>query len=205
MHHGRIEVSSTNSPRPNSGERRHLHCRGFSYSITPSARPASAISLNGRLWNFRPPLRLFWLDVGRPDHLAPLLGFRGNEFLEVGWRHRHWDAAEFGKTGLDLPSARAPLIFLLNVAATSAGIWARRPRSSSSTRSRARIRPPSECPAASAGALRWSAPAQRGTSAAIRHVHEVDAGHDLEPVADKWAIDPLPPDAMLSLPGLALA
>ena len=27
-----------------------------------------------------------WLDVGSPDYLAPLLGFVGNEFPEVGRR-----------------------------------------------------------------------------------------------------------------------
>jgi hypothetical protein len=26
----------------------------------------------------------FWLDVGRPDHLAPLLGFVGDELAEIG-------------------------------------------------------------------------------------------------------------------------
>src|SRR6516164_1181102 len=42
------------------------------------------------------------LDVGRPDHLRPLLGFFGNEFAEVGERHRHRHAAKVGKARLDL-------------------------------------------------------------------------------------------------------
>jgi hypothetical protein len=29
---------------------------------------------------------IHWLDVGRPDHLGPLLGFRGDELAEVGGR-----------------------------------------------------------------------------------------------------------------------
>jgi hypothetical protein len=42
------------------------------------------------------------LDVGRPDHLGPLLGFFSNEFAEVGERHvpmvRHREDA--GRTGV---------------------------------------------------------------------------------------------------------
>src|SRR5262245_40755143 len=45
---------------------------------------------------------LFRLDVGSPDHLSPFLGVLGNELPKVGGRRRHWDAAEIGKTGLDL-------------------------------------------------------------------------------------------------------
>jgi hypothetical protein len=44
-------------------------------------RPDSPI---GRLWNFR---RLsLRLDVGRPDHLPPLLGFVGDQLAKVGGR-----------------------------------------------------------------------------------------------------------------------
>jgi hypothetical protein len=34
------------------------------------------------------------LDVGRPDHLAPLVDFFGNELAEVGRRTYVWDATQ---------------------------------------------------------------------------------------------------------------
>src|SRR6186713_39803 len=42
------------------------------------------------------------LDVGRPDHLAPLLGLVGDELAEVGGRKREHVAAQFGKPRLQL-------------------------------------------------------------------------------------------------------
>jgi len=50
---------------------------------------------------------LFRLDVGRPDHLAPLLGFVGNELAEVGWRAGHLNAALIGKLRLQLGISKA--------------------------------------------------------------------------------------------------
>jgi hypothetical protein len=35
-----------------------------------------------------------WLDVGRPDHLAPLLAFAGDEIPEFGGCHRHRDTGD---------------------------------------------------------------------------------------------------------------
>ena len=47
---------------------------------------------------------------------------------------------------------------------------------------------------------------ERGRCAAIGHVHHVDAGHHLEQFAGHMGAElPLPADAMLILPGLALA
>src|ERR1700756_4748856 len=43
------------------------------------------------------PLVLIRLDVGRPDHLAPLLGFVGNVFAEVGGRAWKHSATKVGK------------------------------------------------------------------------------------------------------------
>src|SRR6516164_10948975 len=34
------------------------------------------------------------LDVGYPDHLAPLLSFFRDEPAELGGRHRHWNATK---------------------------------------------------------------------------------------------------------------
>ena len=44
-----------------------------------------------------------------------------------------------------------------------------------------------------------------GAVAAIRHVDHVDAGHHLEQLAGDMGALPVPADAMLTLPGLALA
>src|SRR5260221_11819728 len=41
------------------------------------------------------------LDVGRPDHLRPLLSFFGNELTEVGGRARKQHAAHFSEPRLD--------------------------------------------------------------------------------------------------------
>ena len=47
---------------------------------------------------------------------------------------------------------------------------------------------------------------KRGCRAAIRHVNQVDAGHHLEQLAgNMWCVLPMPADAILILPGLALA
>jgi hypothetical protein len=46
--------------------------------------------------------RSFSLDVGRADHLAPLLGFFGDMFPEFGRRARHQIDAEMGKPRLQL-------------------------------------------------------------------------------------------------------
>src|SRR5262249_22411374 len=75
-------------------------------SITSSA----AIRLTGDygMWA-RPPL--LRLDVGRPDHLGPLLSFVGNELSKVGERtceHRTSQVGEalvhvgIGESGIDL-------------------------------------------------------------------------------------------------------
>src|SRR5215813_11287459 len=42
------------------------------------------------------------LDVGRPDHLAPLFGFLGNVFAEVGGRAWKHSATKVGKARLHL-------------------------------------------------------------------------------------------------------
>src|SRR5262249_12155932 len=39
-------------------------------------------------------------DLGRAHHLGPLLGFRGNEFAEIGWRERKFSASFAGKPRL---------------------------------------------------------------------------------------------------------
>jgi hypothetical protein len=43
-----------------------------------------------------------WFDVGRPDHLGPLIGFVGDEFAEAGRRQRKHRATEVGDPRLQL-------------------------------------------------------------------------------------------------------
>ena len=44
----------------------------------------------------------FGLDVGRPDHLTPLLGIVDDELGKVAWRIHQRRATEIGKSRLDL-------------------------------------------------------------------------------------------------------
>ena len=56
-------------------------------ALAQTGHGAGGIRWNGTLWNnAQPTARLLWLDVGRPGHLAPLLGFVGDELAEVGKR-----------------------------------------------------------------------------------------------------------------------
>jgi hypothetical protein len=73
-------------------------------------------SRNGTLWNIRPPeAALLRLDVGRSDHLAPLLGFIGDEVAEVGGRARNHRAAQVGKPRLDLGVGERGVDFLVEL------------------------------------------------------------------------------------------
>jgi len=59
------------------------------------------------------PVTLLGLDVGRPDHLCPFLGFVGDELAEVGGRTRKHSGSQvskpllqfgIGQDGIDLPA-----------------------------------------------------------------------------------------------------
>jgi hypothetical protein len=56
-----------------------------------------------RLWNIRPAggLASLHLDVRRPDNLAPLFSFVGDEPAEVGGRDDKRRASQVGKPRLD--------------------------------------------------------------------------------------------------------
>src|SRR5262249_30530919 len=74
------------------------------------------------MWAGSPPsLRL---DVGRPDHLAPFLGFVGDELSKVGGRARQPTSA---RRALILGSVRPALISLLSMLTISAGVRRTRP------------------------------------------------------------------------------
>src|SRR5262245_36701623 len=57
----------------------------------------------GTLWNIRTLKRFsLRLDASELDHLAPLLGFIGDELAELGRRSRQRRAAEVSETGAHL-------------------------------------------------------------------------------------------------------
>src|SRR5215831_18269815 len=65
-----------------------------------------------QLWNIARD-RLHWLDVGRYNHLAPFLGFVGDEFAEISgraWKHR---AAQIGKPCFEFWICNADIDFLV--------------------------------------------------------------------------------------------
>jgi hypothetical protein len=70
--------------------------------LEQSASPTPAISPN-RTYGISLPLdRLLRLDVGRPDHFAPFLGFVGDELAEIGGREREHVATEIGNPRLHI-------------------------------------------------------------------------------------------------------
>src|SRR5262245_6096031 len=76
-----------------------------------STAGTSAISRKRVLWNFGS--RLLRLDVGRPDYLAPLLGFVGDELGEVGRRARKHCRAQIGNPRLHLGISEPSVYFFV--------------------------------------------------------------------------------------------
>src|SRR4051812_6263853 len=62
-------------------------------TVRPRKQPEAHLS---SIWPESP-----WLDVVRPDHLAPLLGFVDNKLSEIGRRAANDCASEFGKPRLN--------------------------------------------------------------------------------------------------------
>src|SRR5262249_61911868 len=58
-------------------------------------------SQNETLWNVAAGGSL-QLDIGDPDHLAPLFGFVGNQLAEIGGRAGKHRAAEIGELRLEV-------------------------------------------------------------------------------------------------------
>src|SRR5262245_66224208 len=85
---------------------RALDCRVYRISLDQSAGDANieqrplSISPNETLWNVGRGPPLLRLDVGRSDHLAPLLDLFGDELGEVGGRARKRSATQIGKPRL---------------------------------------------------------------------------------------------------------
>src|SRR5262249_58976680 len=68
------------------------------------------------------------LDVRGPDHLAPLLGFVGDELAELDRRSRQRRAAEVSETGLHLRVAESRVDLLVELVDDSAGVAFGAPR-----------------------------------------------------------------------------
>src|SRR5712692_1017788 len=84
-HHGaNLTLSGPAAKKDGAAQRRVVHSPNGTYGT--SAQIAGSLRF----------------DVGRPDHLAPLLGFLGNELPEVGGRARKRGATQIGKARLDL-------------------------------------------------------------------------------------------------------
>src|SRR5262249_41594813 len=80
--------------------------------------PATRRSDNETLWKVSPSsaeTSSLRLDVGGPDHLAPLLGFLSDELCEVGRLARKRGAAQLGEPRLDLGIGEARIDFLVKL------------------------------------------------------------------------------------------
>src|SRR5262249_54291916 len=72
----------------------------------------TSTSPNGTLWNIARD-RLHWLDVGRHNHLAPFLGFVGDELAEISGRACKHRAAQIGKPCFEFWICNADIDFLV--------------------------------------------------------------------------------------------
>ena len=68
------------------------------------------------------------LDASELHHLAPLLGFVGDELAEVGAREREHVATQVGKARLDLGIGKASVDLLVEFVAISAGVFLGAPK-----------------------------------------------------------------------------
>src|SRR5499427_10398136 len=73
-----------------AGQRSRRHC----YSITSSHGRTSGDFAERQLWNIRSFPASVRLDACEPHHLAPLLGFLGDQLVEVSARTLKHRAAE---------------------------------------------------------------------------------------------------------------
>src|SRR5215472_12288930 len=76
----------------------------------PTAERFSATDVTEYLAGVRGSLRL---DVGRPDHLGPFLGFVGVELTEIGGREREHVATEIGNPRLHIGVGKASHAILI--------------------------------------------------------------------------------------------
>ncbi len=125
--------------------------------LSPVARPGHGNVRGTERYGICDGINSLRLDVGRPDHLTPPLGFLSHQLPEFSRRHRHGLAAELGQAGLQLrirPIPRSPPD-LVSRRSRVACPWAPRSRTRCSRRSPARFR-------------RWSAPPESPPRASTR-------------------------------------
>src|SRR6516225_7300187 len=84
-----------------------LYLRRVGASTKRASRAPPSIECHSRFGRGRgngtgPETSSLRLDVGGPDHLAPFLGFLGDQLAELDRRSRQRRAAEVGETGLHL-------------------------------------------------------------------------------------------------------
>src|SRR5262245_491499 len=98
--------------------------------------------------------RSFRPDVGRPDHLGPLLGFVSDQLSKLGGRERERVATELGKPRLNLWISEASVDLLIELLDDLGrrGVW--RADAEPITRLVARTQPRSGCLAAVLSAAR---------------------------------------------------
>src|SRR5262245_39871458 len=77
------------------------HDKLAAHSITPSAA-IRGTKRYGKSFRSSAETSSLRLDVGGPDHLAPFLGFRGDQLAELSRRSRQRRAGEVSETGLHL-------------------------------------------------------------------------------------------------------
>jgi hypothetical protein len=67
--------------------------------VKSAARFCEADDVSIPVWNIGPRVKdLIHPDLGRLDHLSPLLCVLGDEFAEVGGCHRLWNAADLSES-----------------------------------------------------------------------------------------------------------
>src|SRR5262245_34495194 len=93
-----IRLMSPSGHSRRLGVGRESACLAISDMDVPLADACRPCSRNGTLWNLGRRIGSLWLDVGRPDHLGPLLSFFGDQLAEIGGRARKHRTAFFSET-----------------------------------------------------------------------------------------------------------
>src|SRR5205823_13690966 len=93
--HDRLHVDRGGAP-PDSQHGRLLYLSLGICRVTAAVGPSGPFA-ERNLWNIGLRPTSFWLDLGPPDHLAPLLGLFDDQLPEIGWRTREQRAAQVSK------------------------------------------------------------------------------------------------------------
>src|SRR5262249_61250087 len=109
-------------------------------------RSSGRIRRTGVTEYWRSGIPLVDFDIGRPDHLGPLLGFICDEFAEVGGRADERCASEVSQPSLDLGIGEARVDLLVEPVDDFGGcvFWGGRPQTATQPVSRAESSPKSQ-------------------------------------------------------------